>query len=174
MHAPSCVKSNNARTSPAASYNINLRSFESPNTFPGTYEYRQADNSPSPYIRPESANILASSYTCITPINGDSSIDSTLSSLDTIYVPPQLSDPDYNRPDSVLSLPPAGEHTYVTTDGYLPKSTTLLVPVDSETEYYDPDVNYNLGSTQQCHTYPGTVTDGQSKLNNGLNDGCLV
>ncbi|CAB3247280.1 unnamed protein product [Arctia plantaginis] len=174
MHAPSCVKSNNARTSPATSYNINLRSFESPNTFPGTYEYRQADNSPSPYIRPESANILASSYTCITPLNGDSSIDSTISSLDTIYVPPQLADPDYNRPDSVLSLPPAGEHTYVTTDGYLPKSTTLLVPVDSETEYYDPDVNYNLVGSQQCHTYPGTVTDGQSKLNNGLNDGCLV
>lgn len=171
MHAPSCVKSNNTRTSPTTPY-INIRSFESPNTFPGTYEYRQAD-APSPYIRPESANILASSYTCITPLNGDSSIDSTISSLDTIYVPPQLTDPEYNRPDSVLSLTPTADNTYVTTDGYLPKSTTLLIPVDSETEYYDPEVNYNLGGTQQCHTYPGTVTDASSKLNNGL-DGCLA
>lgn len=165
LHAASCVKNNTARTSPTTSYNM-IRAFESPTTFT-TFEAH------SPYIRPESANILASSYTCVTPLNGDSSID-TISSLDTIYVAgPQLIDPDYNRPDSVLSLPANSDANYVTTDGYLPKATNLLVPIDSEQEYYDPEVTYSLTNTQQCHNYP-SIQEAPSKINNGLNDGCLV
>ncbi|KAL4715598.1 hypothetical protein ACJJTC_006177 [Scirpophaga incertulas] len=167
LHAASCVKNNNnpsTRQSPTTSYNM-LRPYESPTTFPTSFET-------SPYIRPESANILASSYTCVTPINNDSSID-TVSSLDTIYIQPPLID-DYNRPDSVLSLPPNSEVNYSSTDGFLPKATNLLVPMDPEQEYYDPEVNYTLPTTPQCHTYPGTLTDSQAKLNNGLNDGCLV
>uniref|UniRef100_A0A2H1WHX4 SFRICE_008224 n=1 Tax=Spodoptera frugiperda TaxID=7108 RepID=A0A2H1WHX4_SPOFR len=167
IHAASCVKSNNSNTrqSPTTPYNM-IGPYDSPTTFPVSFDAH------SPYIRPESANILTSSYTCVTPLNGDSSID-TISSLDTIYVAPQLTDPEYNRPDSVLSLPPASERSYVTTDGYLPKSTNLLVPIDSEQDYYDPEANYNLGN-QQCHTYPNTIPEASSKLNNGLNDGCLV
>lgn len=166
LHAASCVKnkSSTARTSPTTPYNM-IRSFESPNTFP-TFEAN------SPYIRPESANILASSYTCVMPLNGDSSID-TISSLDTIYVAgPQLIDTDYNRPDSVLSLPSNSDMNYSTTDGYLPQATKLLVPIDSEQEYYDPE-SYSLGNTQQCHNYP-SIQETPAKINNGLNDGCLV
>ncbi|CAH2982890.1 unnamed protein product [Chilo suppressalis] len=166
LHSASCVKNNNPNTrqSPTASYNM-IRPYESPTTFPTSFEA-------SPYIRPESANILASSYTCVTPLNNDSSID-TVSSLDTIYMQPQIVD-DYNRPDSVLSLPPNSEAHYISTDGYLPKATNLLVPMDTEQEYYDQEVTYGLPTTQQCHTYPGTLSDTQTKLNNGLNDGCLV
>ncbi|KAG6450199.1 proto-oncogene c-Fos [Manduca sexta] len=165
LHAASCVKNNNnaTRTSPTATYNM-VRTFESPTTFPVSYEAH------SPYIRPESANILASSYTCATPI-GDSSID-TISSLDSIYVAPPLLEPEYSRPDSVLSIPPSSEPSFVTTDGYLPKTTNVLTPMDSE--YYDPEVNYNLASNHQCHGFPGTIPDAQAKLNNSLNDGCLV
>lgn len=167
LHAASCVKNNsNARGSPTTPYNM-IRSYESPTTFPNNFEAH------SPYIRPESANILASSYTCVTPLNGDSSID-TISSFDTVYVAPQLIENDYNRPDSVLSIPPNAEANYVTTDGYLPKATNLLVPIDSEQEYYDPEVNYNMQANQQCHNYQGTIPDAQNKLSNGLNDGCLV
>lgn len=166
VHAASCVKNNNSitRMSPTTPSNM-IRSFESP-TFFVAYEAH------SPYIRPESANILASSYTCATPL-GDSSVD-TISSLDSIYVAPPLIDTEYSRPDSVLSLPPNSEQNYVTTDGFLPKATNILVPIDSEHEYYDAEVNYNLANNQQCHTYPGTIPDTQPKLNNGLNDGCLV
>jgi hypothetical protein len=166
LHSASCVKNNNSNTrqSPTTPYNM-IRPYESPTTFPTSFET-------SPYIRPESANILASSYTCITPINNDSSID-TVSSLDAIYAQPQIVD-EYNRPDSVLSLPPNSEANYTSTDGFLPKATNLLVPMDTEQEYYDPEVNYTLPTTQQCHTYPGTLSDAQTKLNNGLNDGCLV
>lgn len=166
LHSASCVKNNNANTrqSPTTQYNM-MRPYESPISLPLSFEA-------SPYIRPESANILTSSYTCVTPLNNDSSID-TVSSLDTMYVQPQIVD-DYNRPDSVLSLPPSSEAHYITTDGYLPKTSNLLVPMDSEQEYYDPEIAYTLPSTQQCHTYPGTLSEAQSKLNNGLNDGCLV
>ncbi|XP_063894738.1 transcription factor kayak isoform X2 [Helicoverpa armigera] len=167
IHAASCVKSNNSNTrqSPTTPYNM-IGPYDSPSTFPVSFDAH------SPYIRPESANILTSSYTCVTPLNGDSSID-TISSLDTIYVAPQLTDAEYPRADSVLSLPPTSERSYVTTDGYLPKSTNLLVPIDSEQDYYDPEANYNLGN-QQCHTYPNTMPESSTKLNNGLNDGCLV
>lgn len=165
LHSASCVKNNNSTTrqSPTTAYNM-IRPYESPSTFPASFEA-------SPYIRPESANILASSYTCATPLNNDSSIDTA--SLDAIYVQPQLVDVEY-RPDSVLSLPPNSETNFVTNDGFLPKSTNVLIPIDPEQEYYEPEMNYNLPSAQQCHTYPGTLTDGQGKLNNGLNDGCLV
>lgn len=161
LHAASCVKNNsNTRGSPTCPYNP-IRSFESPTTFPNTYEAH------SPYIRPESANILASSYTC-TPISVDN-ID-TMSSIDNLYVTP-LIEGDYTRPDSVLSLQANSEANYVTTDGYLPK--TMMVPIDAEQEYYDTEVNYNLAPNQQCHTYPGNIPETQSK-HNGLNDGCLV
>lgn len=93
-----------------------------------------------------------------------------MSSIDTLYVAP-LMDNDYSRPDSVLSLPPNSEGNYITTDGYLPKA--MMVPLDGEQEYYDTEVNYNLASNQQCHTYPGTNPESQAK-HNGLNDGCLV
>lgn len=164
VHAASCIKNNNTARASPTTYNM-IRPYESPSTFPAAYEAH------SPYIRPESANILASSYTCITPLNGDSSID-TLPSMDNGYMTPHLVDIDYNRPDSVLSMP-ANEVSYVTTDGYLPKATNLLVPIEQEQEYYDPDATYSLTS-QQCHSYPSTVPDAQNKLNNGLNDGCLV
>lgn len=166
LHSASCVKNNNAATrqSPTAPYNM-IRPYESPSTFPASFEA-------SPYIRPESANILASSYTCITPLNNDSSIDNA-SSLDAIYVQPQMVDVDY-RPDSVLSLPPNSDTSFATNDGFLPKSTNVLIPIDPEQEYFEPEVNYNLQSAQQCHNYPGTLSEAQGKLNNGLNDGCLV
>lgn len=167
LHSASCVKNHsNNRGSPTTPYNM-IRSFESPTAFPNSYEAH------SPYIRPESANILASSYTCVTPLNVESSID-TMSSFDAVYVAPQLIENDYNRPDSVLNLPVTSEGNYLSTDGYLPKSTNLLVPIDAEHEYYDPDVNYNMTPNQQCHSYQGTIPDGQSKHNNGINDGCLV
>lgn len=159
LHSASCVKNNSNRTSPTNSFNM-LRSFESPTTFPVNYDAH------SPYIRPESANILASSYTCITPINGNSSID-TISSLESSYITPQNIDVDYSRPDSVLSLPPNCESSYMTTDGYLPKATTILGPIEPEPEYYDSEINYNT----QCHNYP--IQDAPTKHNN-LNDGCLV
>lgn len=167
LHASSCVKNNNSNTrqSPTTHYNM-IRPYDSPTTFPTNFEAQ------SPYIRPESANILASSYTCATPLNADSSID-PIPSLDTLYVNPQLTDVDYTRSDSVLSLPPNSENNFVTTDGFLPKSTNLLVPIDSEQEYYETEGNYNL-TTPQCHSYSGTVVDAQTKLNNGLNDRCLV
>ncbi|XP_012547602.1 activating transcription factor 3 isoform X4 [Bombyx mandarina] len=166
LHAASCVKNNSTtRQSPTMQYNM-IRSYDSPSTFPSSFEAH------SPYIRPESANILASSYTCATPI-GDSSVD-TISSLDSIYPAQQLIEQEYNRPDSVLSLTPTSDPNFVTTDGFLPKATNLLIPIDAEQEYYDPDVNYNLASNQQCHTYPGSAADAQTKINNGLNDGCLV
>lgn len=142
-----------------------IRTYESPSTFPTTYETQ------SPYIRPESANILASSYTCITPLNGDNSID-TIASLDNSYMTQQIMDPEY-RTDSVLNLQPNSDANYVTTDGYLPKATNVLVPIEHEQDYYDPEVHYNM-TGPQCHSYPGTVPDTQSKMNNGLNDGCLV
>ncbi|CAG4952931.1 activating transcription factor 3 [Colias croceus] len=164
VHAASCLKNNSNRTSPTTSYNM-LRSFESPTTFPVNFDAH------SPYIRPESANILASSYTCVTPLNGNSSIDS-ISPLDSTYIAPQTIDVDYSRPDSVLSLPPTSDANYITTDGYLPKATNILGPIEQEAEYYDSELNYNV-SSQQCHTYPGTIQDAQTKLNN-LNDGCLV
>lgn len=141
-----------------------IRTYEPPSTFPTNFEGQ------SPYIRPESANILASSYTCVTPLNGDSSID-TLASLDNTYMAQQLIDTEY-RADSVLSLQANSDGHYVTTDGYLPKATNLLVPIEHEQDYYDPEANYM--TTQQCHTYQGTVSDAQAKMNNGLNDGCLV
>ncbi|XP_053608216.1 activating transcription factor 3 [Plodia interpunctella] len=158
LHAPSCVKNNNsnARQSPTTSYNM-LRPFESPSTFPTSYDAQ------SPYIRPESANVLASSYTCITPVNAE--YMEPIPSLDTICGQPQLVDVDY-RPDSVLSLPPNSDGSYATTDGYLPKATNLIVPLDPEHEYYDEVNNYH----PQCNTYQ--VADSQ-KLN-GLNDRCLV
>lgn len=158
MHASSCVKNNsNARTSPTTPYNA-IRTYE-PTTFP-VFEAH------SPYIRPESANILASSYTCPTPINDSIEI----SSLETSYLTPQNID-EYNRPDSVLSIPPNSEASYITTDGYLPKAT-ILGPIEPEVEYYEPDLNYV--SSQQCHNYPSNIQDTQSKLTNSLNDGCLV
>ncbi|CAK1582721.1 unnamed protein product [Parnassius mnemosyne] len=167
LHAASCVKNNNpnTRTSPPAQYNM-IRTYE-PTSFPASFDAQ------SPYIRPESANILASSYTCVTPLNGDSSID-TISSLDTTYITQQIIDVDYNRPDSVLSLPPNSDPHYITTDGYMPKATNLLVPIEHEGEYYETEVNYNLSSAQPCHTYPGTIPDAQTKIGNSLNDGCLV
>ncbi|KPJ20029.1 Transforming protein v-Fos/v-Fox [Papilio machaon] len=165
LHAGSCVKNNsNTRTSPSTPYNM-LRTYE-PQTFPANFEAQ------SPYIRPESANILASSYTCVTPLNGDSSID-TISSLDNTYITQQVIDVDFNRPDSVLSLPPNSDPHFINTDGYMPKAN-LLVPIEHEAEYYDSEVNYNLSSAQPCHTYPGTISDAQTKIANGLNDGCLV
>ncbi|CAK1543155.1 unnamed protein product [Leptosia nina] len=163
LHSASCVKNGSNRTSPTNSYNM-LRSFESPTTFPVNYDTH------SPYLRPESANILASSYTCVTPINGNSSID-TISSLDGAYITPQSVDIDYNRPDSVLSLPPNSEANYITTDGFLPKATTILGPMEPENEYYDSELSYV--SAQQCHSYP-VMQEAQSKLNNNMNDGCLV
>lgn len=165
MHAASCIKHSNTatRTSPTQ-YNM-IRTFESPSTFPTTYEAQ------SPYIRPESANILASSYTCVTPLNGDNSIDA-IASLDNSYMTQQIMDPEY-RAESVLSLQPNSDGNYVTTDGYLPKATNLLVPIEHEQDYYDPEVHYNM-TGQQCHAYPGTVPDAQAKMNSGLNDGCLV
>lgn len=167
LHSASCVKNHtNNRGSPTTQFNM-IRSFESPTSFPNSYEAH------SPYIRPESANILASSYTCVTPINGDSSID-TMSSFDAVYVAPQLIENDYNRPDSVLSLPVSTDGNYISTDGYLPKSTNLLVPIDADQEYYDPEINYNMIPNQQCHNYQVTIPDGQTKHNNGINDGCLV
>ncbi|XP_041981124.1 activating transcription factor 3 isoform X2 [Aricia agestis] len=158
MHASSCVK-NNTRSSPTQ---YNIRSFES-NTFPVSFDAN------SPYIRPESANVLASSYTCVTPV-GDSSID-TISSLDASYLAPQM-DADFNRPDSVLSLPPSTDASYMTTDGFLPTATTILRQIEPDTEYYETELAYN--STQPCHTYPGTIQESQAKLKNNLNDGCLV
>ncbi|CAH2090418.1 unnamed protein product [Euphydryas editha] len=164
LHAASCVKNNsNARTSPTTPYNM-IRTFESP-TFPISFDTH------SPYIRPESANILASSYTCATPINGES-ID-TITSLEPTYLTPQTIDVEYNRPDSVLSLPPNSDASYITTDGYLPKSTTILGPIESEAEYYESELTY-VSATQQCHSYPGNIQDSQTKLSNNLNDGCLV
>ncbi|XP_060804026.1 activating transcription factor 3 [Amyelois transitella] len=159
LHAPSCVKNNNsnARQSPTTSYNM-LRPYDSPSTFPANFEAQ------SPYIRPESANVLASSYTCVIPVNNE--YMDTMTSLETICGQSQQLDVDYTRPDSVLSLPPNSEGNYVTTDGYLPKSTNLIVPLDAEQEYYE-EVNYH----PQCNTYP--VSDAQNKLN-GLNDRCLV
>ncbi|OWR49798.1 transcription factor kayak isoform X1 [Danaus plexippus] len=158
QHASSCVRNNtNARTSP--NFNM-MRTFESPTTFPVNYDAH------SPYIRPESANILASSYTCATPLN--ETIDTM--SLDAAYMTPQNIDVEYNRPDSVISLPPNSD-SYITTDGYLPKATAILGPIEPETEYYDNEINY---VTQQCHSYPNNIQDSQQKLNNSLNDGCLV
>ncbi|XP_022118981.2 activating transcription factor 3 [Pieris rapae] len=156
LHSASCVKNNSNRTSPTNSFNM-MRSYESPTTFPVNYDAH------SPYIRPESANILASSYTCVTPINGNS-IDTM--TLEATYIAPQNIDVDYNRPDSVLSLPPNSEN-YMTTDGYLPKATTILGPIEPEAEYFEAELNY---SAQQCHSYPNQ--DAQTKLN--MNDGCLV
>lgn len=156
MHAGSCVKNNStARASPTTTYNT-VRTFE-PTTFP-VFE------SHSPYIRPESANILASSYTCPTPINDSIEI----SSLETSYLTHQNLD-EYNRPDSVLSIPPTSETSYITTDGYLPKAT-ILGPIEPEAEYYEPELNY----VQQCHNYPSNIQDTQTKIANSLNDGCLV
>ncbi|XP_072931505.1 uncharacterized protein Atf3 [Epargyreus clarus] len=167
LHAATCVKNNNSnnRASPATPYNI-TRIYESPTSFQLPFEAH------SPYIRPESADVLASSYTCATPLNGDSSVD-TIPSLDNTYMTQSVIDVEYSRPDSVLSLPPGAEPSYITTDGYLPKATNLLGPIEPDAEYYDSEVNYNL-TTQQCHTYPGTIPDAQTKLNNNLNDGCLV
>lgn len=159
LHASSCVKNNNTRQSPTTPFSM-VRSFESPTPYPTNFDAQ------SPYIRPESANILASSYTCVTPVNGDPYIDN-MASLDTMCVPPQIVDIHYARPDSVLSLPPNSEANFVTTDGYLPKD---IVPLDTEQEtYYDTEVNYH----PQCNTYTNTVSDSQTKLN-GLNDRCLV
>lgn len=168
MHAASCVKNNNpaTRTSPITQYNM-IRPYESPTTFPSSF----VSEAHSPYIRPESANILASSYTCITPLNGESSID-TISSLDNSYMTPHMVEVEYPRADSVLSLPPNSEANFISTDGYLPKATNLLVPMEQEQEYYEHEAHYHM--TQQCHTYPGTGPDAQTKLNTGLNDGCLV
>ncbi|XP_023947164.1 transcription factor kayak [Bicyclus anynana] len=160
VHSASCVK--NSRTSPTTPYNM-LRSYEPPTTFPTTFDTN------SPYIRPESANILASSYTCAASVNGDS-VDAI--SLDATYMTPQAIDLEYNRPDSVLSLPPNSE-CYITTDGYLPKATTILGPIEPEAEYYEADLNY-VASTPQCHNYPVNIQDSQTKLGSGLNDGCLV
>lgn len=160
VHKASCVKNNGtARSSPNSNYN--LVRYES-NALPATFDQ-------SPYIRPESANILASSssFTCGTPLNGEIE---TITPIEPIYLPQGI-EVDY-RPDSVFSLQ-SSDVNYVTTDGYMPKSTNLLVPIDSEQEYYDQEVNYNLAA-QQCHTYPATVPDSQTKLNNSLNDGCLV
>ncbi|XP_037969863.2 activating transcription factor 3 [Plutella xylostella] len=163
LHTASCVK-NNSSNSNQQQYNM-IRPYESPTPFPACYE------TSSPYIRPESANILASSYTCVTPLNGDSSID-TISSLDNSYLAPQLLDGEYHRPDSVLSLAPNSEGNYIT-EGYLPKAANLLVIEPTEQEYYE-EVNYNMNAAQQCHTYPNHHGDPQGKINNGLNDGCLV
>ncbi|XP_039757160.1 proto-oncogene c-Fos [Pararge aegeria] len=165
VHSASCVKNNtcNARTSPTTPYNM-LRAYEPPSTFPANYDTH------SPYIRPESANILASSYTCATSINGDS--PDTIS-LDATYMTPQTIELDYNRPDSVLSLPPNSDSCYITTDGYLPKATTILGHIEPETEYYEADLNY-VATTPQCHNYPVNLQDSQSKLGTSLNDGCLV
>lgn len=162
-----CCPKNKSSPPPTSTYNM-IRPYDSPTTFPAAYEMNT-----SPYIRPESANILASSYTCIASLNGESSID-TISSLDTSYGPQAVIDINYPRADSVLSLPTNPEIGYPTTDGYLPKSTNLLVIEPTEAEYYDQEVNYNLTATQQCHTYPSSVPDAQNKINNGLNDGCLV
>lgn len=158
-HAPSCVKNNQ----PAQQFNL-IRPYESPTPFPANYD------ASSPYIRPESANVLPSSYTCITTINGDTD---PLPSLDGTYMTPQMIDQEYHRPESVLSLPPNVDGSYVTTDGYLHNSAKLLVIESGEQEYYEPDVNYHM-SNQQCHTYPSTAQDSQVKINNGLNDRCLV
>lgn len=168
LHTASCMKGNTTSASPATPYNM-IRPYESPTTFPTSYE------ASSPYIRPESANILASSYTCVTPLNGDSSID-TITSLDNAYMPPQMLDSEYHRPESVLSLQSTSESGYGTTDGYLPKATHLLVIESGESEYYEQEVSYNMGGSQQCHTYPGAggSQDHQTKLNNALNDTCLV
>ncbi|XP_045774024.1 transcription factor kayak [Maniola jurtina] len=165
VHSASCVKNNcsNARASPTAPYNL-LRAYEPPTTFPATYDTH------SPYIRPESANILASSYTCAASLNGDSA--DTISSLDATYMTPQAIDLEYNRPDSVLSLPPNSDTSYITTDGFLPKATTILGPIEPEAEYYEADLNYV--ATQQCHSYPINLQDSQTKLGTSLNDGCLV
>lgn len=85
---------------------------------------------------------------------------------------PQIIELDYNRPDSVLSLPPNTD-AYITTDGFLPKATTILGPIEPEGEYYEADLNY-VATTQQCHNYPVNLQDSQSKLGTSLNDGCLV
>ncbi|CAH2041360.1 unnamed protein product, partial [Iphiclides podalirius] len=157
LHAASCVKNGqSARTSPPAPYGV-VRSYE-PAAFPANFEQ-------SPYIRPESANILASSYTCVTPLAD--AVDAI--PLDTAYIAQQVIDADY-RPDSVLSLP--NEAHYINTDGYMPKAN-LLVPIDHD-EYYESGVNYNLSSAQPCHTYPGTLAESQTKIGTNLNDGCLV
>lgn len=160
-----CCSKNKSSPPPTTHYNM-IRSYDSSTTFPNTYD------TSSPYIRPESANILASSYTCITSLNGESSID-TISSLDSTYITPHLVDGVYTRPESVLSLPQP-DANYSHTDGYLPKAGNLLVIEPTDADYYEPEVAYNLPTSQQCHTYPGTVVDAQSKINNGLNDGCLV
>ncbi|XP_063364952.1 activating transcription factor 3 [Cydia amplana] len=153
VHKASCVK-NGARASPT-NPSYNLIRYDT-NTFPAFEQ--------SPYIRPESANILASA----TSFPGEIE---PIASIEPLYMS-QIMEGDYTRPDSVLSLQ-TNPDSYVTTDGFISKTTNLLVPIESEQEYYDAEANYNL-STQQCHTYPATVPDSQTKLNNGLNDGCLV
>lgn len=158
LHTASCVKNNNG--SPSAQYQ--MMAYDAPTPFPASYD------ATSPYIRPESANVLASSYTCVTLLNGDSTIDTM--SLENPYITHQLLDSEYHRPDSVLSLP-NGETSYVA-DGYLPKAAPLQVIDHADPEYYEHEVHYNMGA-QQCHTYP-SPQDTQSKLNSGLNDGCLV
>lgn len=161
LHTASCIKNNNG--SPNHQYNI-MRTYDAPTPFTASYD------ASSPYIRPESANVLASSYTCVTLLNGESTIDAM--SLEVPYMTQQLMDNEYHRPDSVLSLPPNVDTNYVSTDGYLPKATTLQAIDQAETEYYEHEVNYNMPTAQQCHTYPSSQ-DAQ-KLNNGLNDRCLV
>ncbi|GBP49187.1 Activating transcription factor 3 [Eumeta japonica] len=156
LHTASCIKNTGA----SAPYTLR---YDSPAPFPG-YE------ATSPYIRPESANILASSYTCPTSLNGDSSID-TISSLDNSYMTPQIIEPEYARPDSVLSIPAPAEHGFATADGFLARSTNLLV-IEPEQEYYEPEPNAYM-QAQQCHGYV-SVPETQAKVNGGLNDGCLV
>lgn len=152
-----CCAKNKSSPSPTAPYAM-LRPYDSPTSFPNTYDT-------SPYIRPESANILASSYSCITPLNTEASID--CSTLDAAYISPPLVDSLYQRPESVLA-----NAEFHTTDGYLPKSTNILVIESTEPDYYEAEMSYNL-NTQQCHTYPVTASEAQTKITNGL-DGCLV
>ncbi|XP_077292757.1 activating transcription factor 3 [Arctopsyche grandis] len=177
-HSPTCLKNmTNNTSSPTTPYNPIQPPYDSPTSYPSSTTPYEPN---SPYIRPESANVLASSYNCDIE-NPPSNFNQPVDPLDiaTPYnsMGTPTSDGNYMRQDDA---------NFVVGDSFSKNSNMMLVD-SSQNEYTEQmqfdsqDVNsfhYNghaaTSTAQQCHNV-NTGGGRRNKFRNtGMDNGCLA
>lgn len=164
VHTPSCVKHT---SSPSTPYNPIQPPYHSPTSYPASATPYEPN---SPYIRPESANILASSYSCDLenppPCNYNQPVDSL--EMQNYSIP--TSDGNFTRQDN---------QSYVNSEAF-DKGSNLLIE-SPENEYLQTFENQDIAShqynnhppNQQCHNMNGGPTR-QKFRNSGMDNGCMA
>lgn len=176
-HSPACIKNNSNNTSsPTTSYNTIQQPYDSPTNYPNSTTPYESN---SPYIRPESANILASSYNCEIdnpPSNFNQPVDPLDMNQSYTNVGTPNPDGNYLRQD---------ENSFVTNDVFNSKNSNMMLVDSVQADYVEQmsfenqDMNsYQFNGhtvSQQCHNInsPGS-TRGNKFRNTGINNGCLA